>query len=410
MQDPNTTPPRGFRPGPFEYHEEIDLQITSLTNMGQGLARTADGWVIFVPFALPGESVRARVFRNQKNYSEADLVEILKPSPARVEPRCPLFGDCGGCQYQNLAYTEQLTIKRQQVEELLSHMSGIEFPVDPVVPSPLEFGYRSKITPHFDKPRSGEIGPIGFQRAGRRMLIDVPQCPIAADEINAALPSLREGIRARASDFKKGATLLIRADVDGTVHTTANAIATDRVGDIAFRYPAGDFFQNNPHILDAFTRHVREQAAANGARFLVDAYCGAGLFALTAASAFERVIGIELTEGSITWARDNAAANHIANAEFHAGKVEELFAKVDFDPTATSIIIDPPRKGCSEDFLRQLFAFAPETVVYVSCNPATQLRDLGLFLEAGYTLTKVRPFDLFPQTKHLECVMTLRKK
>ena len=409
MPNPNAKAPKGFRPGPFEYHEEIEVEITSLTNMAQGLARTEEGWVIFIPFALPGERVKARVFRNQKNYSEADLVEILTASPSRVEPHCPLFAQCGGCQYQNLAYPEQLAIKQQQVEELLKHMARIEFPVDDVVPSPLEFGYRSKITPHFDKPRGGEIGPIGFQRAGRRMLIDIPSCPIAHDEINAALPALRADIHARAGDFKKGATLLVRADADGVVHTKADSIATDRVGDISFSYPAGDFFQNNPFILEAFTSHVREQAAASGAKHLVDAYCGAGLFALTSAAAFERVVGIEITEGSIAWAKKNAEANSISNAEFHAGKVEELFATVEFDGAATSVIIDPPRKGCSEDFLRQLFEFSPATVVYVSCNPATQLRDLNLFIEAGYSLTKVRPFDLFPQTKHLECVMTLQR-
>lgn len=409
MSDTKPDPPRGFREGPFAYHEEIELTISSLTNMGQGLARTEDGWVVFVPFSLPGERVKARVFRNQKNFSEADLVEVLEASPDRVEPQCELFGQCGGCQYQNLNYQAQLNWKQQQVEELLQHMAGLEFEVQPPVPSPLLYGYRSKITPHFDKPRDGKIGPIGFQRAGRRMLIDVPQCPIADEQINNQLPDVREDVHKRAKSFKKGATLLLRADANGDVHLKQDATAVDRVGDVEFRYPAGDFFQNNPSILEAFTSHVREQAAASGARFLVDAYCGAGLFALCSASAFERVIGIEITATSIDSARGNAERNGIDHAEFHAGKVEDLFASVDCAPDETAIVIDPPRKGCSEDFLQQLFAFAPKGVVYVSCNPATQMRDLKLFTEAGYGLQQVQPFDLFPQTKHLECVMTLTK-
>lgn len=410
MADASPKPaPRGFRPGPFDYHQEIELDISKLTNMGQGLARTDDGWVVLVPFTLPDERVRARVFRNHKNYSEADLVEVLSPSPARIEPQCPLFGECGGCQYQNLAYSEQLAWKQRQVEELLQHMAGIDAQIDPVVPSPLEFGYRSKITPHFEKPRDGQIAAIGFRHAGRRQILDVPQCPIADERINAALPGIRDDTHRRSKDFKRGATLLIRVDDDGRVHTDSSAAATDRVGDVSFRHPAGEFFQNNPSILPAFTSYVREEASASGAKNLVDAYCGAGLFALTCASAFEQVVGIEVSESSIEGAQRNATENGIANATFHAGKVEDLFASVPFRGDESAVIIDPPRKGCSEDFLQQLFAFAPKRVVYVSCNPATQLRDLKLFDGAGYTLEKTRPFDLFPQTKHLECVMTLAR-
>jgi 23S rRNA (uracil1939-C5)-methyltransferase/tRNA (uracil-5-)-methyltransferase len=159
---------------------------------------------------------------------------------------------------------------------------------------------------------------------------------------------------------------------------------------------------------------VRDQAAASGARFLVDAYCGSGLFALSAASAFERVAGIEISESSVRFARENAAANGIANATFDAGDAARIFAGLGahapaFAAAETAVVIDPPRKGCDESFLRQLFTFGPRTVVYVSCDPATQMRDLKSFLTAGYRLTAVQPFDLFPQTRHLECVLTLAK-
>jgi 23S rRNA (uracil1939-C5)-methyltransferase/tRNA (uracil-5-)-methyltransferase len=149
-----------FQDIPFAYHQEIELEITTLTNLGSGLGRvtlpgeTEAKWVVMVPFTLPGERVRARVFRNQKNFSEADLVTVLTPSPHRVAATCPLFARCGGCQYQHLAYAEQLAWKRRQVAELLQHMAGIaDYPVAPVVPSPRELGYRSKITPHFNPPR-----------------------------------------------------------------------------------------------------------------------------------------------------------------------------------------------------------------------------------------------------------------
>jgi 23S rRNA (uracil1939-C5)-methyltransferase/tRNA (uracil-5-)-methyltransferase len=181
------------------------------------------------------------------------------------------------------------------------------------------------------------------------------------------------------------------------------------VGDLRLRFLARDFFQNNPFILPAFADYVREQAAAGGARFLVDAYCGSGLFALAAASAFERVAGVEISETSVAFARQNAGANGIANTVFRAGDAAAIFAGLDFPPAETAVIIDPPRKGCDEGFLRQLFAFGARTVVYVSCDPATQMRDLVFFRSAGYGISAVQPFDLFPQTRHLECVITLHR-
>ena len=455
-----------FNDQPFAYHAEIELTISTLTNLGSGLGRVtlpaienssavalakvdqesktenpaaSGGWVVMVPFTLPGERVRARVFRNHKNFSEADLVEVLTPSPERVGPRCSLFGRCGGCQYQHLAYSAQLEWKRRQLAELLQHMAGIaDFPVAAVVGSPREFHYRSKITPHFNPPRDPAVPPpIGFLRQGTRFdIVDVPQCPIATDAINVKLTEVRARVHARAAagEYKRAATLLLR-EASGGVTTDYDAIITETI-DVAglaeagsgsatptttaplrLRFLARDFFQNNPFILPAFTRYVREQAAASGARFLVDAYCGSGLFALSAASAFERVAGIEISESSVRFARENAAANGIANATFTAGDAAQIFsglpvlaspeAPAAFAAADTVVVIDPPRKGCDESFLRQLFAFGPRAVVYISCDPATQMRDLTHFLAAGYKLTAAQPFDLFPQTRHLECVLTL---
>ena len=418
--------PKKFNDQPFAYHAEIELEIATLTNLGSGLGRVPlpgqpeSKWVVMVPFTLPGERVRARVFRNHKNFSEADLVTVLTPSPDRVTPRCALFGRCGGCQYQHLAYPAQREWKRRQVVELLQHMAGLaDFPVAPVVGSPREFHYRSKITPHFNPPRSPAPMPIGFLRQGTRFdILDVPQCPIATEAINARLGAVRAGFHAKQDTYTRGATLLLR-EASGEVTTDYEAIITETIAaadpvakPLQLHFLARDFFQNNPFILPAFTRYVREQAAASGARFLVDAYCGSGLFALSAAAAFEQVAGIELSESSIRFARENATANGIANATFQAGDASSIFAGLGahapaFAAAETAVIIDPPRKGCDESFLQQLFAFGPRAVVYVSCDPATQMRDLKGFLAAGYRLTAAQPFDLFPQTRHLECVLTL---
>lgn len=450
---------KAFNDQPFAYHQEIELEISTLTNLGSGLGRIVlpdsplaapgtqptpppqSGWVVMVPFTLPGERVRVRVFRNHKNFSEADLIEVLTPSPQRVTPGCPLFGRCGGCQYQHLTYAEQLKWKQQQVAELLQHMAGVEFPVSPVAASPREYGYRSKITPHFAAPRfvrtplapampdeavadvarsapedeppapppAGEAlpFPIGFLRQGTRFdIVDVPRCPIATDAINDRLPEVRARVHASRDTYNRGATLLLR-DASGTVTTDYDAVVTETVGELKLHFLARDFFQNNPFILPAFARYVREQAAASGARHLVDAYCGSGLFALVAAAAFERVAGVEISESSVRFAKENAAANGITNATFLAGDAAAIFAGLTFPAGDSVVVIDPPRKGCDRAFLAQLFAFKPRAVVYVSCDPATQMRDLREFLAAGYVLTAVQPFDLFPQTRHLECVITL---
>ena len=399
-------PPKKFVPTPVAYHEEIELTIDALTNLGAGVGRI-DGWVVFVPFTLPGERVRARVFRNDKNCSNADLIEVLEASPQRVVPRCPLFGECGGCQYQHLDYAGQLVWKARQVGELMQHMAGIEFPVNPCLSSEQIWNYRSKITPHFDKARDGDLGPIGFLAFGRRsQLIDVPQCPIAMDTINAALPAIRADLHARATSFKRGATILLRASA-GRVETDANATVSEPVGGLTLQFLAGDFFQNNPFILPAFTRHVATQAAAGGAQFLVDAYCGSGLFALTLAGHFQQVAGVEVSETSCEWARKNAKANDITNVRFLTAPAEAVFDQISFPAAQTAVVIDPPRKGCTPEFLEQLVKFGPARVVYVSCDPATQVRDLKQLSAAGYALSDVQPFDLFPHTRHLESVMTL---
>lgn len=410
-----------FNDLPFSYHEAIELEISTLTNLGSGLGRFSrpgpegrviDNWVVMVPFTLPGERVRARVFRNHRNFSEADLLEVLVASPDRVAAPCPLYGRCGGCQYQHLAYPAQLEWKRRQVTELLEHMAGVAFPVAPVHGSPREWGYRSKITPHFAAPRDPAAPPpIGFLRQGTRFdILDVPRCAIATAAINERLTAVRAEVHARAAAgaYARGATLLLR-EASGEVTTDYDAAIVETVGDLRLRFLARDFFQNNPFILPAFTAYVREQAAASGARHLVDAYCGSGLFALTAASAFAEVTGIEISESSVAFARQNAAANGITNARFEAGDASRIFAGLRHDPADTVVVIDPPRKGCDEAFLTQLFAFGPQAVVYVSCDPATQMRDLRHFLDAGYILRAVQPFDLFPQTRHLECIITLER-
>ena len=399
--------PRNFVPTPFSYHQEIEIDIVDLSNLGTGVGKI-DGWVVMVPYALAGERVKARVYKNHKNYSEADLVEVLKPSPERVEPKCKLFGKCGGCQYQHLSYEAQLKWKQKQVVDLMKRIGGIDFEVSPTHRSPEQWGYRSKLTPHYERPSKNGM-PIGFVMQGRRnTLVDVEYCPIASNSINAELPQARADLLEHSAKLRRGGTLLLRDCQEGVCQDN-RAIVTEKVGNIYYQFCAGEFFQNNPFILPELVEFAIEHAS--GTKNLVDAYCGVGVFALAAAKHFENVAGVEISAKAIECANVNARMNNITNCEFLIGKAETIFADVAkrFNGDETSMIIDPPRAGCDVAFLEQLIAFAPKKLVYVSCGPDTQARDLAYLTQRGYMLKLLQPFDLFPQTRHIENVAVLEK-
>ncbi len=396
--------PKGFKDHPYSYHQELILVIENVTNLGLGIARD-NGWVVQIAFVLPGEKVRARIFRNHKSYSDADCIEVLEKSPDRVDPHCSLFGTCGGCQYQSVKYSTQLQWKRNQVIDNFERISSLHVDVLPVVPSPNQYGYRSKLTPHYEKARSSDRRKIGFLRYGsRKVIIDVPECPIATDEINRELPAAREELHQGLSK-KKGGTLLLRDTLEGVV-TDPKKVVSEKVGDLVFQFKAGEFFQNNPFILPTLVDYVIDQAKAGDSDFLVDAYCGGGLFSLSAAKYFTQVYGIEISREGFEWARANALINRIENAEFFLGNASSIFDEIRKDDKEYSLVIDPPRKGCDENFLMQTLSFKPKRIIYVSCDPATQARDAKILVDGGYQITEVQPFDLFPQTRHVENIVT----
>ena len=400
--------PKNFVAEPFEYHQEVEFIVERLTNLGKGVGRV-DGWVVMVPFVVPGELVKVRVFRNFKNYSDADLIEVIESSQDRVDPKCPLYTNCGGCQYQHLSYKRQLIEKTKHVEELMLKLGDIDFPVNLAYGSPREYNYRSKITPHYNRPESDGSQPVGFLKYGRRnQMIDVKNCSIATDAINAILPAARDGVR-RSSGKKRrqrGGTLLLRDVLEGVVNNPQE-IVSERVGEITFQFKAGEFFQNNPFILPQLVEYVASEASLEGARYLIDAYCGVGLFSLSLANSFEQVTGVEISEQAVRWAQANCIISNTRNVRFVIGKAEDIFEGLQFPAKETALVIDPPRKGCDECFRKQLLQFRPRRLIYVSCDPATQARDLKDFILGGYKITQIQPFDLFPHTRHIESVVSL---
>jgi len=369
-------------------------------------------WVIMVPLALPGELVRVRIYRNHASYSEADLVEVLKPSDDRIKPVCKYYEICGGCQYQHITVDAQRIWKKQQVISLLSRIGSInDVIVNDVIGSDNYYGYRTKITPHYNAPRSINELKIGFQQRNTRIVIDIDQCIIAVPEINKKYESIRQELKVTMSKKlpKKGATLLLRNCEEG-VETDHRKIITQKVNGIVFKFKAGEFFQNNEFVIPLMVDHVIKHAIGDECTHLIDAYCGSGLFSLCAASSFKRVEGVEVSELAIEAARKNAELNNIKNANFMCASSEAIFSKVqDLPRDNTVIILDPPRKGCDDSFLNQLIKFNPKKVVYVSCDPATQARDAKIIIEGGYKIIDITPFDLFPQTRHIENVIVFLK-
>ncbi|KAG5640537.1 hypothetical protein DXG03_008174 [Asterophora parasitica] len=434
---------------PFEFKQEVELEVSSICSNGEAIARSLNEtrpWTVVVPFALPKEKIRARIYRNARLHSFADLLEVITPNPElrdQSRVKCQYFGTCAGCQYQMLSYPTQLDLKRDVVVKAYKNFSKLSEDrvpeILPTIGSPLEYGYRTKLTPHFEappkkaKPSDTQDKPdwlkIGFNRIGTSKTMDIEECPIATSVINDEYSSAREGIIQNIFNFKRGVSLLYRDSLDASDEqhvcvTNQKATCREKVGDKIFEYVAGSFFQNNNSVLVPLTSYVRDAifpaiTSTSPPTHLVDAYCGSGLFAITLSPHFSTVAGIELSQDSIRAATRNAELNSIPKEKitFRAGDAAAIFATVgDFHPNKTVLLIDPPRKGCDDNFIQQLLAFRCSTVVYVSCNVHTQARDVGKILnatqneEAGkkYVLESVRGFDLFPQTAHVESVAVLR--
>lgn len=406
MSAPPTPPASTPAPALPDLPVVLELGVTALESDGRGVGQAA-GMTIRVPFVLPGERALVRVWRRARTgEAEADLVELLAPAPERRAALCPLFGTCGGCQVQHLPYPNQLAWKTELLRALMAPL-GLGERVADCVGSPREYGYRSKITPHHDRPRPGQPLSIGFLKVGRRsQVVDVPRCPLATDAINDRLPALRAEITAAAAGRARGATFLLR-DATSGVTTDPDARVVERVGALDLEFFAREFFQNNPFLLPRLVDAAVGAAAEGGARVLVDAYSGSGLFALSAAARFTSVVGVEVSPGAVTAARANAERNGITNARFVVADAARIFAELDFPGADAAVVVDPPRKGCGPAFLEQLAAFGPRTIVYVSCNPTSLAADLAHLLRAGYVADRIQPFDMFPQTRHVETVAVL---
>jgi len=363
-----------------------ELKIEDVAFGGKGVARD-NGKAVFVPFTIEGEKVSAQIVREKKQFAEAELVDLKETSPHRVEPPCPYFGRCGGCSYQHIDYEHQLAIKFRQVRDVLQRIGKLkDVPMRPIIPSPLDYNYRNRITVH------AQEGVIGFYQRDSHHLIDIERCPIAMDEVNRVLAELR-GQRVR----------------DG--HYTLRAESGVLV-----------FSQTNDAVAKAL-RDLVAQFVPAGQQLLIDAYCGAGFFAKALLDRFERVIGIDWDRFAIEAAKKNATTKET----YIAGDIEAELRSV-LEQTrgveavaaatapsqnlrvgtrATTLLVDPPATGLSAKIREMIVDLAPSTLIYVSCNPPTLARDLA-DLQQRFTIESVTPLDMFPQTAEIEVAAHLR--
>ncbi|MCX8109493.1 MAG: class I SAM-dependent RNA methyltransferase [Verrucomicrobiae bacterium] len=368
--------------------ERYVVTIHDVAFGGEGVARIGD-FVVFVPFVIEGEEVELELTEVKRQFARARLLEVRKPSPARVEPKCRYFGQCGGCQYQHIDYEMQLAIKRKQVADLLARVGRLEgAEILPVIPCRQPYGYRNRLMVRSQWNKFERRLVVGFLRWDSRLVVDVEECAIAENALNIELKKVRLSPPPR-----------------GGLKVVLRSLPPDWV------VPQDSFFQTNRFMLKPLVDAVGACIRESGVDQLADVYCGVGFFAIELAGLVTRFIGIECDLRAIKAAHQNARVRAVTNGNFIAGLAEEKLPEVlsQLDPERTVVILDPPRVGCDPRVLNQVKTTKPAQVLYVSCNPATLARDLNALCAEGiYRLVRVQPLDMFPQTQHVECVADLR--
>src|SRR3954470_20747029 len=419
---------------------ELELTIDRLAHGGAGVARL-DGYVVFVRGAVPGDRVRARVTKSKRSFAEADSVELLTPSPDRVEPVAPH----PGAPWQILPYERQLAEKEDQVRDALERIGRFEDPpVEPIVPAAEQLRYRNKVEYSFGENDSALV--LGFHRAGRWDLIDDVSEDILASE---RVDELREAVKAwcreeglSAYDRRDGTGLLrnlvvregrrtgqVQARVvtssDAFLWTQAEGVAEttqggttevikgsekleEELAGLRFRISPDAFFQTNTEMAERLYGIAVELAGLSGRERVVDLYCGIGTIALVLALDAGEVAGVEIVERAVADAIENARLNGIDNARFFAGDVRTAMRPLLEEVGQPDVVmVDPPRAGLSQKVVRRVLEAQARRIVYVSCNPTTLAPNARQMADGGYELRTVRPVDMFPQTPHIEAVALL---
>lgn len=406
---------------------EYEITLTTLVYGGDAMGRLPDGRAVFVPFGLPDERVRLRLVEGKRGFARAELLEVLKPSPERMVPRCKHFSTCGGCHYQNMPYERQIIAKTGILRDQLKRIGKIEDPpVKPMVASPQQWNYRNHMQFHLARD-----GKIGFVPSNGEGVLPISECHLPELTINAFWPELQfesntnvERVSLRAgqdgelmlileSEALEAPELEVEADVSvvhtfdghplvmaGQDHISATILGKE------FRVSATSFFQVNTTMAGKMVEHLLARLAPATSSVLIDVYCGVGLFSRFFASTCRQVIGIE----SSAAACDDFSFNldGFNNVDLYEGLAEEVIPHLEVQPHI--VLLDPPRAGLEKAVMDGILKLAPRVIAYISCDPSTLARDAARFIHGGYRLVEVTPFDLFPQTYHIESISIFEKE
>jgi len=438
------------------------IKIHGLGSSGEGVGKL-DGLAIFVEGALPDEEVLVEIEARKKNYAVGRLVEVIKKSSARVEPFCPLYKNCGGCQLQHMSYPAQLKWKRQQVVdaiERIGKLGGVKIFDTLGMENPLR--YRNKM--QFPVSRGKDELLVGCYARGSHKIIDTNACLIQNELNDKILNAVRRVAKkfnlppydedthrgflrhvmgrvgcggefmvvlvTTAKNFpdeKNFVRALVKelpevTSIQQNVQTFHNNVILgrdtkilygkptihDKIGTLRFNISARSFFQVNTAQAEVLYKTALDFAELHGRETVIDAYCGTGTISLFLARKARKVIGVEVVSSAIADAKKNSRENKIRNAEFFVGDAVKILPKIFSEGVfAEVVVVDPPRAGCDKKVLETFAAMQPEKIIYVSCNPATLARDLKILGDFGWRTKKIQPVDMFPFTSHVECVAQL---
>jgi 23S rRNA (uracil1939-C5)-methyltransferase len=412
-------------------NKEFTVTLDRWAYGGEAMGRLPDGRALFVPFSIPGEKVRVRLVEEKRGFARGELEEVVEPSPNRIEPRCKHYQECGGCHYQHMPYKLQVQAKQEILKDQLTRIGKldpelVEQASQPMVSGAEVWHYRNNVQFHLD-----ERGRLGFQAPRTNRLVPIEECHLPEEAISQIweqlelepIPNLRKvGLRVGVEDE---VILILESDSDegvefeldvpmaavqlgpNTTHVLSDTpFLNMSVLEEEFRVSARAFFQVNTAMAEAMVDHILEVLPLNHRSVVLDVYCGAGLFSAFIAPKVTRLIGIELDPFAVDdFVYNLDAYEHV---EVYQAAAEEVLPELDVHPDI--VLVDPPRSGLGREALDAILKMAPQTIAYVSCDPATLGRDAKRLQAGGYRLVQVTPFDLFPQTYHIESISVWEKE
>lgn len=449
----------------LEKNQVIPLTITGFTNEGVGVGHF-EGQAVFVPYTAPEDVLQVKIVKAMDRYAYGIVQEIIAPSSSRISAECTAYEKCGGCSYQHVHYNNELHAKEQIVIDAMQRIGKIAAPVLPILPSPVEKNYRNKVIYPFCKI-NGKTH-TGFFATRSHRVVPVSNCmlqPVLLNEIGRfvcelidkyhlsiydetthrgllrylylrqanvdeqvmlcfvingrELPHAGQICRALTEQFPQIQHIMLNMNTDKTnvmlgkkyINLVGKDFLTDTLSGVSLQISPASFYQVNHAACEVLYSVVKDFADLKSTDVLLDLYCGVGSIGLSLANNCERLIGVEIVDDAVKMANANAKLNNIANASFisaDAGTAADKLADEGLQPNV--VIVDPPRKGCDSVTLDAIVKMNPEKIVMVSCNPATAARDAQILQNHGFKTVKVQPVDMFPRTKHVECVILISKK